>query len=125
MSCSVSIGGGDYDGSPEFENVREVKARKAHKCVECRSVIAAGETYERVAGKFEGRFYCNATCNACSEIRNAFENQDGAYSTVGELWQEMREQFSDVTTACFDQLTTVEGKRKLRDEWMKWKGLAA
>ena len=30
--CSVCIGGGDYDGPNEFENVEWPKARKPHRC---------------------------------------------------------------------------------------------
>jgi hypothetical protein len=36
MSCDVCIGGGDADGYPEFFEEAWPKARKDHRCCECR-----------------------------------------------------------------------------------------
>lgn len=124
MSCAISIGGGDCDGYPEFHNRQELKARKAYVCLECRVEIEPGQMYFRDTGKFDGEFYSEKTCAACADIAASFQSPEGG-GAMGSLWEEMREQFRDLTTACFDQLETVEGKRKLREEWMKWKGLAA
>ena len=121
MSCAISIGG-DCDGHAAFSNLQMAKARKVYKCCECGDSIAPGERYERFTANFDGEFCSYKTCIACADIRESFSDV-AIYG--GGLWEEMHEQWPDVTTACFDQLTTVEGKRKLRAEWMKWKGLAA
>jgi len=121
MSCSVSIGG-DCDGNSEFANAQICKARKQYKCYECHNVIAVGDQYRRDTGKYDGEFYSYTTCMGCADIRESFSPQGMVF---GGVWKDMEYNWGSVTTACFDQLTTVEGKRKLREEWMKWKGLAA
>ena len=121
MSCSISIGGGDDDGYPDFWTVQSLKARKVYRCVECRSDIAIGEQYQRCTYRFDGEFHSDKTCEACAEIRAAFSDGGGC---IGAVWDDIREQFSEITTACFDQLETVVAKRKLREQWMIWKGLA-
>ena len=57
-------------------------------------------------------------------MRCRFPNGTNCW-VFGGVWEDMEHNWDDVTTACFDQLTTVEGRRKLREMWMKWKGLAA
>lgn len=63
-SCSC-----DYD-APEFCDVTTVKARKQHKCYECRGPIKPCESYERTAGKWDGDFCTFKTCELCSELRH-------------------------------------------------------
>ena len=121
MSCGISIGG-DCDGYPEFSNLQIGKARKPYKCCECHDVIAVGDRYERITSKYDGEFCSYKTCMGCADIRKSFSPHG---MTIGGIWEEIYEQWPDVTTACFDKLETVDGKRKLRAEWMKWKGLAA
>ena len=121
--CGVCIGGGDYDGTPEFSHISTPKARKDHKCLECRRAIRRGSQYERTSGKFDGNIYSDAVCLECAEIRDAFYCGEGAY-IVGDLWEQMGECFPALTTGCFDRLTTPAAKAFLRDRWLKWKGLA-
>ena len=121
MSCGISIGG-DGDGYPKFQNLEILKARKQYKCYECGDVIVPGDQYERFTAKYDGEFASMKTCMGCADIRKSFSPEG---MTWGGVWEEIYDQWPDVTTACFSQLTTVDGKRKLRAEWMKWKGLAA
>lgn len=122
--CGVCIGGGDYDGEPEFHNVSWPKARKQHRCGECRRDIPKGSQYEKVSGKYDGAMYSEKTCCDCAEIRSAFVC-DGAGPVFGEMWNDLTECFRDLSTTCFDRLESVSAKKYLRDRWMKWKGLAA
>lgn len=126
--CGVCIGGYDSDGSCEFYDIRWPKAKKEHRCEDCNRVIAKGENYQRVAGKFDGEFFAVSTCAVCVEIRNAFTctEYDQVGPPPGELWNDIREQmFPVITTACYDKLQTPEAKAYLRDRWLKWKGLVA
>lgn len=121
MSCGISIGG-DCDGYPEFSNLQIGKARKTYKCCECGDVIAVGDQYERITIKYDGEFASYKTCMGCADIRDSFSPEGIVF---GGVWEDIAHQWRDVTTACFAQLATVAGKRKLREEWMKWKGLTA
>jgi hypothetical protein len=122
--CGVCIGS-DGDGEyPEFSEITYPKARKEHRCEECGRAIVAGETYQKVAGKFDGEFYCDKTCCQCAEIRDAF-SCGGGWPMPGSLWEEMRDAFPALNSSCFDRLATPEAKQFLRERWMKWKGLVA
>lgn len=57
----------DYD-MPSWISSRRVKARKVHKCYECRAPILAGESYEYVSGKWDD-FRDFHTCERCLELR--------------------------------------------------------
>ena len=69
MSCfCVYTDEGDM---PEFCTTKKVKARKSHKCSECRREIKAGEIYERVTGKWDD-IETYKTCTTCLNILNEF-----------------------------------------------------
>jgi hypothetical protein len=60
----------DYD-VPAFYVVALRKARKQHKCYECRNVIDVGETYELASGSWDGyppQSY--KTCARCLDLRH-------------------------------------------------------
>jgi RNase P subunit RPR2 len=63
----------DYD-PPSFYHQEIRKARKAHKCDECTGMIAPGEKYEHVRGKWEGYVDTFNTCEACVDIRTWVKN---------------------------------------------------
>ena len=124
--CGVCIGldYGDCDGYPEIQEVRWPRAKKEHRCGECNRAIAKGENYQRCSGKFDGEFYDEKTCAQCAEIRSALSCE--AWPVFGEMWNEIEEfAFPQMTTTCFDKLSTVAAKELLRSRWMAWKGLAA
>jgi hypothetical protein len=126
--CGVCIGGYDSDGTCDFYDIRWPKARKEHRCEDCNRTIAKGDEYQRCAGKYDGEFFYTTTCKVCVEIRAAFTctEYDQVGPPPGELWSDIQEQmFPVITTACYDKLKTPEAKAHLRDQWRKWKGLAA
>lgn len=45
------------------------KARREHRCDECRRVIGVGEHYEYVSGIYDGGFVSNKTCRHCLDAR--------------------------------------------------------
>jgi hypothetical protein len=119
-TCDVSLG--DYDGDEaEFFDSRLVKARKAHSCYECDGEIAVGAQYERVSGKWDGELRTYHFCLPCAEIATEFSES----RTFGFLWEGMEQNWHEGAhiTACMNRLTTADAKRRLHDQWLKWKDL--
>ena len=117
-SCLYSSFDGDC---AEFATTTRPKARKPHKCFECRRVIEAGETYERHSGKWDGEVGSYAICLQCREIRAALYC-DGEY-VFGELWDDVEEQIfreHGLTVECIDKLSTPEAKGLLQQRWMAY-----
>ena len=116
-ACIYDSGEGDL---PEFSTESTVKARKPHKCVECRETIPAGAHYERVVGKWDGTVRTEKTCLLCREIRAAFCCEGWTY---GMLWEDIEEQMfreRGLDSACLDTLSTVEAKQFLQGRWWAW-----
>lgn len=70
------------------------KARKEHKCCECRRTIAIGEKYEKVKGIWEGKAKRFKTCLPCASLRDDFARQSLYYyeaPAFGELEEYARE----------------------------------
>ena len=123
--CGFCVGSDGMDGEyPEFSEIRNVIAKKFHRCCECNREIKPGEKYQYYVSKFDGEFMAEKTCNECAEIRSCF-SCGGGWPCFGELWNEMTEGFPALTTGCFDKLDTPEAKSFLQRRWMEWKGLAA
>lgn len=124
MGCDVCIGGDvDYDGYPEFYIEAWPKARKPHRCVECREEIKRGESYQSASGKFDGEIFREKTCAACADIRNVYSC--GSSPAFGAMWNEFEENVFDhlqMAGECWDSLT-APAKAKLLDKWREWKGL--
>ena len=121
--CNVCIGGGESDGHFDFYNKTNPKARKAHKCSECRRLIEIGQTYERAVMKWEGDLETFKTCSDCVQIRSGLSCGEGVEYT--NLWQEVYDYvFPNMTQACIDKVNTVSAKKYLQDRWITWKGLA-
>ena len=59
----------DYD-PPEFFTERFSKSRKLRRCGECGCDIRPGEMYENVAGKWDGIFRKEHTCERCMAFRD-------------------------------------------------------
>lgn len=70
---------------PEFCHHEIRKARKQHKCYECRRKIEPGERYEHVSGKWDGGLASMSVCLDCVSIRKAFF-LDGF--TYGGIWED-------------------------------------
>jgi hypothetical protein len=60
----------DYDYRPAIYHAERCKARKAYRCYECGSAIAAGERYERAASLYDGSWVIARTCCRCLEARD-------------------------------------------------------
>lgn len=120
-ACEVSLG--DYDGDQaQVYNDCIVKARKSHACYECHETIPVGANYERVSGLWDSESSTYRFCIACSEIGKEFSDNGRAF---GYLWEGMDENWHEGANlqACLNRLSTVAAKTKLRDRWLKFKGI--
>ena len=121
-SCDVCLYEPD-DLNSEFYSESIVKARKQHRCVECRYPIESGMRYQRESGKCDGEVFSTTTCLLCAEIRRVF-HCGGGYQ-LGTLWEDMQEEaFPRLTTAseCFRELSPG-AKACVMEKWIVWKGL--
>lgn len=77
--------------APLVSERRFVKARKAHKCFECRRAIAIGEMYEREKGVWPDGPAEYKTCSACAALTNAvWSHPDWEWDDClghGEVWE--------------------------------------
>lgn len=97
ISC-VCIDPHEYDG-PDFEHVKMIRARKQHKCCECRGPILPGSTYENARSVYDGRWAEHKTCSVCAAIRSDFFPCGFIY---GDLWDELREMHDDEDLSWLD-----------------------
>ena len=67
LACGCDIDG-DY---PTVHNEKWVRARKAHKCGECRRPIQPGDEYRYTFMVFDGDARSYHTCEACAGIADA------------------------------------------------------
>lgn len=88
----------EHDGDlAEMSDTKMVRARKAHRCCECRRTIAAGTLHERCKLLYDGTWSCFRTCLICHEIREHF--RCGQSFTFELLWEQLEENLLPTMTA--------------------------
>lgn len=98
MSCWC-----DYD-PPEFWTRKTRRAAKSHKCEECFGVIAVGEKYEHVSGKWEGWLSTHKTCLRCVGLRQWVTNNLPCFCWAhGNLFEDAREAASEAAYRAGDE----------------------
>ena len=102
-SCSCDWEGGC---SSDFWVPWIVKARKVHRCCECREAILPGEKYERIGGKSDGEMFTVKTCLPCAGIRRDFV----PCLWFGDLRDDMWKLYG------FDYLTNEHNPRSMVDD---------
>lgn len=95
---------------PECFIIRTPKARKEHRCCECRGMILVGESYQRASGIWDGEPMRFKTCCDCAELRAKIDEgvpvEDRAYfEGLGEFCYEAGEPFKA-------QFLAIKEKRK-------------
>lgn len=68
MSCCI------IEDGPDVFTEEWRKARKVHRCCECRSKIEIDETYEYIKGLWDGHWSEYKTCEKCADLRDSLEN---------------------------------------------------
>jgi hypothetical protein len=85
INCDCSI---DIDSYPDFFVSKIMKARKSHKCCECKQEIKQGEKYEKVTGKWDGEISTVKTCYICTLIREDYCPHGYEFGRLREiLWE--------------------------------------
>lgn len=112
-----------WDGEPaDFCRTETRKARKSHRCCECRKTIQPGQRYEVCSGSWDGGIQTFKTCQSCVEIRAKF-SCGGAF-IFKALWNTLREElYQRLTFGCLDGLSP-QAKDKVIADWREWKGLS-
>lgn len=80
----------------EFFSSTKRRARKEHKCGECRDVIRKGELYIRYFGVFEGDPFCGVECMCCSDWRSALAERADCRPSEGELRSCLLEEYEEM-----------------------------
>lgn len=82
----------DYD-PPAIAEHKEVKARKAHRCLECREDILVGDRYVRSNILYDGAWFNSKTCLPCWSLWSEVQKFSDCVS-MGELAESMAEMAS-------------------------------
>lgn len=118
MQC-CPLESSDGDG-PSCYSSSTRKARKGHRCCECRETITPGTEYEYVSGIWDGRPESFKTCLSCVEIRNHFGCEGWI---IGQLWDDLENNFFPDMKAggpCMEGLSPEAKARlfELRTAWL-------
>lgn len=82
------------------------KAKKPHKCIECRKTISPGETYYYTTGKWDGNIEVYKTCFDCQSVKNAFFCESYFFGTIWDDVQEhIDEMEGNISSDCLLKLT--------------------
>lgn len=120
--CGVSFSG-DYDAYNELYVETWRRARRPHRCGECRETIAPRSRYLRVVGKSDGRIWTALLCEPCNTILHEFTH--GVWEFGGKIWENFSEVWSqgEPLQPCLNRAPTAAAKAKLRDMWLHEKGI--
>lgn len=105
----------DYD-APDFYFADSRKARKEHKCDECRRAIRPGEVYQYVSGKWDGRVGVYKTCLHC-EVTQKWLRRECHGFVHGMTAEDIEEHASDYRR--MDLYRLAAGMRR---KWLTRKG---
>lgn len=101
--CVYVENDGDYADCIE-QDMR--KARKPHKCSECRRDIQPGEEYEYFKGKCDGEIFVNKTCPDCLSIRTAMFCGSYVFGAMkDDLWTHVSDFDGKIDEDCLLKLT--------------------
>jgi hypothetical protein len=106
MDCACIYVDANFDGQVNILTEKTRKAKKLHKCGECRRDILPGEHYEYIAGIWEGALTVHKTCPECVSIRNTFFCDGWIYEEViNDLYQHIMDADGAVSSEAMENLT--------------------
>jgi hypothetical protein len=88
--------GVEFDGYNDFTCETKRKARKQHRCRECRNLIEPGQTYTHHSSLYDGHVSTHKTCQKCDRVEEAHAKAERAMGGdasfyVGELLDTVKE----------------------------------
>lgn len=83
IACDCSRDWSDEPGPVLFTEAFR-RAAAVHKCCECKSTIAKGETYEDASGLWDGQWAHYRTCLPCAAIRKDYMPGGWAYGYLAQ-----------------------------------------
>lgn len=104
---------------PECSTRANPKARKEHRCCECRGTIFIGEHYEKESGIWAGEPASFKTCSDCTELRksvNAEIEYDDEKNAFGDMCSYIE---TDEESSEFLRIMRKRNA-KINDSWLKW-----
>ena len=104
MDCSCNINPGVDDDGPAFETQKECRARKSHRCDECRREIECGELYERYTGMWDGKISTYKTCTDCLSVRTKMFTEGFFFQRI---WCDVTEHIQETNTISEDCLASL------------------
>ncbi len=80
----------DIDEVSEILSSQTLRARKEHRCCECRCTIQPGESYHVESTLLDGLFTVHKTCLTCLRIRRSLFSCGWYW---GQMWSEIHETY--------------------------------
>lgn len=100
------------------------RARKDHRCCECRGTIRAGETYHIITGIWDGRGLTFKTCPECMALRKVFEDEatdPGEYPGLGHLSEHIFDHYNGYVPDRINRFIAIMRARgaSIPAQWLK------
>lgn len=114
------------DGYNTFSSSSNPKARKQHRCNECRRTIEIGERYCYYAWLFEGDFGVSKTCLHCQVAGEWLQQNCGGYlvgSVLEDIEEHVHEYHYKPAPACIPRLMRL--RTGMRQKWLIKRGPSA
>lgn len=101
--------------SGNFCTHEERKARKPHRCVECRGTIAKGEVHHYYSGAWEGSGFSVRRCPECDTLYHRYVSEstcmDDERPAFGELGEHI---FESEMSDLLDEFNRNKERRRMR-----------
>lgn len=79
----------------ELSTITEPRARKEHRCSECRGAILPGTQYVRIESLMDGAWWTFKTCPFCVAASRYFTRRAGETWALGDLLSNLRDEWYD------------------------------
>ena len=115
-----------FDGiTPQAFCETKRKAKKEHKCCECKEIISKGEIYIYSSGIWDGEPNSYKTCLTCESVRNEYIKSTGEIVCFGYLGEAISDTFcrsfspEDYAKSSGFSVETIRKITKISKEWDK------
>jgi len=106
------------DGYNEMFKAKIVKARKEHKCGECRRQISKGENYHKAGGRYDGDWWSSKQCLHCHQAAQLLIMYCGGF-LYDHVWEDLEDHICELLPWSYQAARlTICMKRK----WQRFDG---